>query len=105
MGRNVIHGLARAVILAAAVTAYPDPSASQAAASCAQRSDVIEFLLRQYQEKPAGIGLINPHAMMEFYAADSGTWTLVVTDVTGRSCVILAGTGWEALPPQPVPKA
>ncbi|OOG66854.1 hypothetical protein BLJAPNOD_03532 [Ensifer sp. M14] len=105
MGRNVIRGLARAVILAAAVTAHPNPASSQAVANCAQRSEVIEFLLRQYQEKPAGIGLINPHAVMEIYAADSGTWTLVVTDVTGRSCVILAGKSWEALPPQPVPKA
>lgn len=105
MQRNVIRGLARAVILAAVVTAHPSPAASQAVASCAQRSEVIEFLLRQYQEKPAAIGLINPHAVMEFYSADSGTWTLVVTDVNGRSCVILAGKSWEALPPQPVPKA
>ncbi|WP_112811796.1 hypothetical protein [Ensifer sp.] len=105
MQRNVIRVLARAVMLAAAVTAHPNPAASQVAASCAQRSEVIEFLLRQYQERPAGIGLINPHAVMEFYAADSGTWTLVVTDVNGRSCVVLAGKSWEVLPPQPVPKA
>ena len=48
---------------------------------------------------------INPQAILEVYAADNGSWTLIVTDVNGRSCVILAGKSWETLPALPMPKA
>ncbi|WP_331373850.1 hypothetical protein [Sinorhizobium chiapasense] len=101
---NVIRGLTRAIILAVAVTAHPYPADSQAIANCAERSQVIEFLAQKYDEKPAAIGLINPQAVMEVFAADNGSWTLIVTDVSGRSCVILAGKSWDPMP-QLGPKA
>ncbi|MCA1366445.1 hypothetical protein [Ensifer aridi] len=97
MVRNVVRGLALAALLA--VTVYPDPADSQAVANCAERSQVVEFLARQYSEKQAAFGLINPQAVMELYAGDNGSWTLVVTDVSGRSCVILAGKSWEQVIP------
>lgn len=96
MARNAVRGLARAALVAAAIAVYPNPADSQLVANCADRPRVIEFLAQQYTEKPAAIGLINQRAIMEIYAADNGTWTLVVTDASGRSCVILAGTSWEA---------
>ncbi|QRY69790.1 hypothetical protein JVX98_16565 [Ensifer sp. PDNC004] len=102
---SAIRGLALAALLAAGVVARPVPAISQAPVNCADRSEVIEFLTRQYQEKPAATALINQQAIMEIYAADNGSWTLIVTDVNGRSCVILAGKSWETLPPLPIPKA
>lgn len=88
MVRNVVRGLSLAVLLTAAVTAYPHTADSQAVVNCAERSQVIELLTRQYEEKQAAVGQINPQAVMELYAADGGSWTLIVTDVSGRSCVI-----------------
>lgn len=105
MVRNVIRGLVGAGFLAAGATAQSTPARSQTAINCADRAEVIEFLARQYKEKPAATAQINQKAIMEVYAADNGSWTLIVTDVTGRSCVILAGKSWEALPPLPMPKA
>ncbi|OCO98185.1 MULTISPECIES: hypothetical protein [unclassified Ensifer] len=105
MVRKAIRGLALAALLAVGVTARPVPAVSQAPINCADRSEVIEFLARQYREKPAATAQINPHAIMEIYAADNGSWTLIVTDVNGRSCVILAGKNWESLPALPIPKA
>jgi hypothetical protein len=99
MARNVVRGLARVALVAAAMAVYPNPADSQLVANCADRSQVIEFLAQKYTEKPAAVGLINQRAVMEVYAADNGTWTLVVTDVAGRSCVILAGTSWETTAP------
>lgn len=95
MVRNVVRGLSLAVLLTAAVTAYPHTADSQAVVNCAERSQVIELLTRQYEEKQAAVGQINPQAVMELYAADGGSWTLIVTDVSGRSCVIFAGKSWE----------
>ncbi|RVP95524.1 hypothetical protein [Sinorhizobium meliloti] len=95
MVRNVVRGFSLAVLLTAAVTAYPHSADSQAVVNCAERSQVVELLARQYQEKQAAFGQINPQAVMELYAADGGSWTLIVTDVSGRSCVFLAGKSWE----------
>lgn len=99
MVRNAIRGLPHAVLLAAAATAYPEIAGAQSVMNCAERSQVIEFLARQYAEKQAAVGLINQQAVMELYAADSGSWTLIITDVSGRSCVILAGKSWETVIP------
>ncbi|RVK19758.1 hypothetical protein CN165_11905 [Sinorhizobium medicae] len=95
MVRNVVRGLSLAVLLTAAVTAYPHAADSQGVVNCAERSQVIELLTRQNEEKQAAVGQINPQAVMELYAADGGSWTLIVTDVSGRSCVVLAGKSWE----------
>ncbi len=99
MIRNAIRGLPQAVLLAAAATVYPETAGAQGVVNCAERSQVIEFLARQYAEKQAAVGLINQQAVMELYAADSGSWTLIITDVSGRSCVILAGKNWETIIP------
>ena len=32
--------------------------------------------------------------MFELFASEEGGWTLVVTDVQGRSCVIGSGVAW-----------
>ncbi|ASY62182.1 conserved hypothetical signal peptide protein [Sinorhizobium sojae CCBAU 05684] len=98
MIHNVTRSLPHAALLAAAIS-YPLPADAQGVVNCAQRSQVIEFLARQYAEKQAAVGLINPRAVMELYAADSGSWTLIVTDVSGRSCVIFAGQSWDAKVP------
>ncbi|QFI65591.1 hypothetical protein EKH55_0717 [Sinorhizobium alkalisoli] len=78
MVRNVTRSLPHAALLALAATVYPVPAEAQGVVNCAERSQVIEFLARQYAEKQAAVGLINPRAVMELYAADSGTWTLIV---------------------------
>ncbi|MGE6782137.1 hypothetical protein ACQKGL_06415 [Ensifer adhaerens] len=105
MIRKAFRGLALAALLLAGVTARPVPAVSQTPINCAERSEVIAFLARQYREKPAATAQINPQAILEVYAADNGSWTLIVTDVHGRSCVILAGKSWETLPALPMPKA
>ncbi|GAA2834562.1 hypothetical protein [Aminobacter aminovorans] len=35
-------------------------------------------------------------AIFEIYVADDGTWTVLMSEVTGRSCVLAAGDGWES---------
>ncbi len=36
--------------------------------------------------------------MLEVFVSDSGTWTVVVTDPEGVSCVLAAGQSWEEIP-------
>ncbi|MDC7743271.1 hypothetical protein [Rhizobium binxianense] len=98
--RGMIYGLL-AVILPALVIAHPHSAASQTMLSCAGRSEVIKFLDRNFAEKLTAVGLVNQNAVLEVYAAESGTWTLVVTDVHGISCILLSGDSWETMPALP----
>ncbi|QSW95810.1 hypothetical protein J0663_13075 [Rhizobium lentis] len=96
----MIYGLL-AVILPTVMIAHPHSAASQTMLSCAGRSDVISFLDRNFGEKLTAVGLVNQNSILEVYAAKSGTWTLVVTDVHGTSCILLSGDSWETMPALP----
>ncbi|MDQ0559559.1 type IV secretory pathway VirB2 component (pilin) [Rhizobium mesoamericanum] len=101
MKRNMIRGLFSAVILTASMIAHPHSAASQMMRSCAARSEVVNFLDKNFAERLTAVGLINQNAMLEIYAAQSGTWTLLVTDVHGVSCILLSGDSWESMPAVP----
>ncbi len=98
--RGMVYGLA-AVILPTLIIAHPHSAASQTMLSCAGRSDVVKFLDRNFTEKLTAVGLINQNSVLEVYAAKSGTWTLVVTDVHGISCILLSGDSWDSMPALP----
>ena len=97
---NMVQGLL-AAILTTSLIAHPHPAASQMMRSCAGRSEIVKFLDSNFAEKLTAVGLINQNAVLEVYAAESGTWTLIVTDVHGISCVLLSGDNWETMPTLP----
>lgn len=101
MKRNMIRGLLSAAVLAASMIAHPNSAASQMMRSCADRSEVVHFLDTNFAEKLRAVGLINENAMLEVYAAQSGTWTLLITDVRGVSCILISGDSWETMPALP----
>ena len=100
MVRNMIRGLS-AVLFATLVIAHPHSAASQMMRSCAGRSEIVNFLDKNFTEKLRAVGLINRNAVLEVYAAESGTWTLIITDVHGVSCFLLSGDSWETIPALP----
>ncbi|TIL44904.1 MAG: hypothetical protein E5Y86_14580 [Mesorhizobium sp.] len=62
---------------------------------CVEHRDLVAHLSEQFQERQFAFGLIGQIAIMEVYVADSGSWTIIVTDVAGRSCIVAAGEHWE----------
>ncbi|PKA39535.1 hypothetical protein CWR43_32055 [Rhizobium sullae] len=100
MKRNMIRG-PLALILTTLIIAHPHSAASQMMRSCAGRSEVVSFLDKNFAEKLTAVGLINQNAILEVYAAESGTWTLIITDVHGVSCLLLSGDSWESIPALP----
>ncbi|SFJ75958.1 hypothetical protein [Jannaschia pohangensis] len=64
-------------------------------ANCAAREVVIGRLADDYGEVFQGGGLQGANAMFEIWVADGGTWTLLLTDSMGLSCIIAAGTDWQ----------
>lgn len=100
---RVLAGIAIAMTALTTVMLASRPADAQQ--RCLLHETAQEQLAKRYQEDVAGRGLAdNGKAMFELYTSEGGTWTLVVTDVQGRSCVIGSGVGWvhdQALTGQP----
>lgn len=65
---------------------------------CALRAEVLSHLENKYQEAPIAIGLTNGGGIVELLSADGGkTWTLIVTNPNGMTCLIAAGESWESV--------
>lgn len=63
------------------------------AANCALRDKVVERLETRYSEHLIARGLQSRHALMEIFAStDTGTYTVLITNAQGVSCVVSAGT-------------
>lgn len=70
----------------------------QAQAQCGPHEQVVKVLNAKYQENQRALGLINEKAMMEVFISSAGTWTMVVTNEAGLSCVLAAGEAWDEKP-------
>ena len=68
---------------------------AQAQFICGGHSDLVAGLARAFQQKQIGYGVVGQAAIVEVYVSASGTWTMLVTDVQGRSCIFATGDGWE----------
>ena len=44
------------------------------------------------------MGVVNAKAVMEIFMSPQGTWTVLVTDTTGTSCIIATGEEWQEVP-------
>ncbi len=92
---------ATAAILAAALWAVTFSSPASAQQICFVRDDGIKQLGGRHGEQVTARGLAeNGRAMMELLQSEGGSWTFVVTDVQGRSCVIASGEAWSEIKPQ-----
>jgi len=75
------------------VTAFAMP-----ATFCGNRAEVAQTLEKSYAEHPSAMGLSAGGGMVEVFSSKNGTWTIVITQPTGLSCIIAAGENWESLP-------
>ena len=88
---------------AAAILGVPETTAqTQAPAQaqqCDQRARVIGHLAQKYKEAPVAIGVTSTGGMVEVLTTgDGGTWTIILSNPNGTSCLVAAGEGWRALP-------
>ena len=44
------------------------------------------------------MGVINAQTVMEIFMSPKGTWTVLVTDTTGTSCMTASGEDWQEVP-------
>lgn len=79
------------------------PSPEVTAVPCGPRDDVLKAL-EQIGEQPVGVGLAgsNGKAVIELTVAPDGSWSVLVSDTDGKTCLVLAGQEWDFAKPQPV---
>ncbi len=81
--------------LAAALAASIAPAAS-AQTVCGKRDDIISQLERKYGEKRHSVGVQQGRGVVEVFASsETGSWTILVTDARGMSCLMAAGEAFE----------
>ena len=92
---------AAAAILSAPKTTAQAQAQDQTQAQaqqCDQRARVIGHLAQKYKEAPVAIGVTSTGGMVEVLTTgDGGTWTIILSNPNGTSCLVAAGEGWRAL--------
>ncbi len=73
--------------------------AAMAQQACVLRETAVPQLQKQFEEQIVGRGLTpNGKAMFELFVSQSGTWTVLVSDTDGRSCIVASGASWQRVP-------
>jgi len=62
---------------------------------CGKRKEMVARLDETFRERRIGYGLAGSTMIVEVFVSARGTWTMLMTDIEGRSCIVAAGDGWE----------
>ncbi len=71
-------------------------AAAQTQTACSPRTDVLGHLAKKYGEAPVALGVTNKGGLIEVLTTgDGNTWTIIVSQPNGTSCMVAAGEGWR----------
>jgi len=94
---TTFHRMLVALGFVAATLAASGSAAAQQV--CGTHEVAKDQLEKQFDEKVVGRGLANSgKAMFELFVSENGTWTVMVSEPRGRSCILASGESWEHLP-------
>ncbi len=81
-----------------AVLAATQVTQAQQNGRCAARSVVLDRLSTSFGETRRSIGMAPNNSLVEMHASgETGTWTITVTHPNGTTCMVAAGTAFEAV--------
>jgi hypothetical protein len=84
--------------LIAAAALFVSASSAKAEQFCAPRDRALIQLEKQFEEKVFGRGLAaNGKRMIELFVSESSSWTMLVSDPNGLSCIMANGEDWVGL--------
>ena len=72
---------------------------------CAERGEMVNRLYEKWEEAQIGYGLVNDGRMIEIFVAnsDDSSWTIIISDPSGKSCVASAGKNFTIFDDPKVP--
>lgn len=80
------------------VSAFAVPAGAQTA--CGKRADIVKMLTGKYKEVPRALAIAGQSNLLEVYASATGSWTILITQPRGATCIVAAGQSWEEIPEQ-----
>lgn len=84
------------ISLIAASALFLSVSSANAEQICAPRDATLSQLKEKFEEKVSGRGLaVNGTRMIELFVSEKGSWTLLVSDPNGHSCIMASGQHWQ----------
>lgn len=73
-------------------------NAARAEPVCASHEAVSKQLEQRYAEAPIAMGLANSGKLVQVFAsADGVSWTVVLTEPDGTSCIAASGRYWQTM--------
>ncbi len=90
-------------VLAAAAVILTTPPAPAQMMACGARDAIVERLDGTYAESRRGHGLQPGRGVLEIFASEGGSWTLLLTLPNGASCILAAGEAWSPDAPLETP--
>ncbi len=75
-------------------------SGAEANLLCGDRDKIIAALSDKYHEDRQSMGIVGQDGkgVLEVFASDQGTWTILITSAKGATCVVAAGVNWQKSP-------
>ncbi len=92
-----IKGLALSFLGAAVVTATVAQTPAEAA-QCGPRDKVLAHIAGKIKADRQAMALAGQSNMVEVFVAENGAWIITVTKPNKATCVLAAGSSWEAMP-------
>ncbi len=71
---------------------------AEAAPQCSSHDKIVDALGNKFRETRRVMGVVNSKAVMEIFMSPQGTWTMVITDTSGLSCIAASGEEWQDVP-------
>jgi len=68
-----------------------------AQSNCLPRERMLEGLAEGFNETRRIVGMTHKGMLMELYASEEGTWTAVISNPQGNSCIATYGEGFESV--------
>lgn len=80
-----------------AVILFPTMAMADQTTDCGDRDMVLLRLHERFSERLQAQGISDGDTIYEVFAdKQSGTWTILVTDTNGETCLVAAGAGFQS---------
>jgi hypothetical protein len=91
LGAGIAFALAGVPFSASAT----DPGEMPGQVMCAERGELLSDFKDSYKEERGALGVTDSGQLLEVLVGPKGTWTMLVTQPHGPSCVVATGQSWE----------
>jgi len=92
---RILAAVAAVALAGCATGEQPKPAPPIIPLACNDKDTVAAVLQNRYGEKPTDYGLTEGGALMQIFVSPKGTWSAVVTEANGVSCLIASGDHWS----------